>query len=80
MIYFPCGLNLSNRIIMCFPIKKGDYPVMKKTLKVVSAMLAVLLILLSFAGCNMFTIGEESMTTTEYSTSLTENPRIPQRQ
>ena len=47
---------------------------MKKTLKVVSAMLAVLLILLSFAGCNMFTIGEESMTTTEYSTSLTEKP------
>lgn len=59
---------------MCFPIKKGDYPVMKKTLKVVSAMLAVLLILLSFAGCNMFTISEESTTTTEYSTSLTEKP------
>lgn len=47
---------------------------MKKMLRTLSAVLAALLVLLTFTGCNMFTFGEDETTTAEYSTSLTEKP------
>ena len=61
-------------VIFC-DYRKGIYPKMKKTFKSVSTLIMALMLLITFASCtSRGSKTDDTTTTTEYSTSLTERP------